>query len=113
MKITHFSKLRASVIATLPVLRISMSSAASVCDTALLLCDARKREGNCLDGAIVEGKSKSLRFKLNELLTVEELASKLRVSLKTVRSWVYLRRIPFTRFMRRVYFPLDVVEMLL
>jgi excisionase family DNA binding protein len=55
----------------------------------------------------------SARFKLDALLTAEELATRLKVSLKTVRSWVYLRRIPFTRFMRRVYFQLDVVEVLL
>ena len=55
----------------------------------------------------------ALRFSLNGLLTVEELASKLKVSLKTVRSWMYLRKIPFTKFGRRVYFSLDVVEELL
>jgi len=55
----------------------------------------------------------SVRFKLNALLTVEELAAKLRVSLKTVRSWIYLRRITFTKFQHRIYFSLDVVESLL
>ena len=49
-------------------------------------------------------------FKLENLLTVEDLAKKLKVSTKTVRTWVYKRRIPFTRFQRRVYFELGVVE---
>lgn len=55
----------------------------------------------------------TLKFNLNDLLTVEELAAKLKVSLKTVRSWIYLRRISFTRFGRRVYFSTDAVEELL
>ena len=52
-------------------------------------------------------------FSLDGLLTVEELATKLRVSLKTVRSWIYLRKISHTRLGRRVYFSTDVVEELL
>jgi excisionase family DNA binding protein len=57
--------------------------------------------------------SKSTRFKLNELITVDDLAAKLRVSLKTVRHWIYLRKIPFTKFGRRVYFSIGVVEQML
>ena len=57
--------------------------------------------------------STNLRFKLNDLVTVQELATKLRVSLKTIRSWIYLRKISFTRLGRRVYFSTDVVEDLL
>lgn len=55
----------------------------------------------------------ALRFRLDDLLTVEEVAAKLKVSLKTVRSWVYLRKIPFTKIQRRVYFSVGVVEELL
>ena len=55
----------------------------------------------------------ALHFNLNGLLTVEELAAKLRVSLKTVRSWMYFRKIPYTKLGRRVYFSTDVVEELL
>jgi len=54
-----------------------------------------------------------LKFKLDELLRVEDLAGKLKVSLKTVRSWVYLRKIPFTKIGRRVYFAAGVVEEML
>jgi excisionase family DNA binding protein len=56
---------------------------------------------------------KSPQFKLDDLLRVEDLASKLKVSLKTVRSWVYLRKIPFTKIGRRVYFAAGVVEEML
>lgn len=52
----------------------------------------------------------TLRFKLGELLTVDDLAEQLKVSLKTVRSWIYLRKIPFTKIGRRVYFSVGVVE---
>lgn len=57
--------------------------------------------------------NKGLCFKLDRLLTVEELAAKLRVSLKTVRSWIYLRKIPFTKIEHRIYFSLDVIEEML
>ena len=53
------------------------------------------------------------QFKLTCLITVADLAAKLHVSLKTVRSWIYLRKISFTRLGRRVYFSTDVVEDLL
>jgi excisionase family DNA binding protein len=56
---------------------------------------------------------KSAQFGLNDLLRVEDLAAKLKVSLKTVRSWVYLRKIPFTKIGRRVYFATGVVEEML
>ncbi len=55
----------------------------------------------------------TLRFKLGELLTVDDLAEQLKVSLKTVRSWIYLRKIPFTKIGRRVYFSVGVVEEIL
>lgn len=50
---------------------------------------------------------------LSDLLTVKQLAQTLHVSVRTVRSWVYKRRIPFTRLERRVYFNAGVVEGLL
>ena len=52
-------------------------------------------------------------YRLDGLLRVEDLAAKLQVSLKTVRSWVYLRKIPFTKIGRRVYFAAGVVEEML
>ena len=55
----------------------------------------------------------SLRFNLNNLLTVKDLAAKLQVSLKTVRSWVYLRKISFTKLEHRIYFSTDAIEELL
>lgn len=53
------------------------------------------------------------KFKLGELLTVGQLAQALHVSIKTVRDWVYKKRIPFTRVERRIYFAAGVVEDLL
>ena len=55
----------------------------------------------------------TLRFKLGELLTVDDLAAHLKVSLKTVRSWIYFRKIPFTKIGRRIYFSVGVVEEML
>jgi excisionase family DNA binding protein len=52
-------------------------------------------------------------YKLDGLLGAEEVATKLKISLKTVRIWVYLRKIPFTKLGRRVYFAVGVVEDLL
>ena len=50
-------------------------------------------------------------YKLNdELLTIEELAGKLRVKVRTVREWIARRKIPFTRFQRRIYIHAGVVE---
>jgi excisionase family DNA binding protein len=57
--------------------------------------------------------SNPMMFKLDELLRAEDLAAKLKISLKTVRSWVYLRKIPFTKIGRRVYFAAGVVEEML
>ena len=57
-----------------------------------------------------DGKTK---FKLNGLITATDLAAKLHVSIKTVRSWIYLRKISFTRLGHRVYFSTDAVEELL
>jgi len=52
-------------------------------------------------------------YSLDGLLTVEEAAAKLRVAVRTVRSWRYLRKIPFTRLGRRLYVSAGVVEELL
>ena len=53
------------------------------------------------------------QYKLNELLTIPELAEKLRVKDRTVREWVAQRTIPFTRLKHRIYFDAGVVEGLL
>jgi excisionase family DNA binding protein len=54
-----------------------------------------------------------LVYKLDELLTVNEFAKRMGVKIGTVRSWIYKRVVPFTRFQRRVYFSHAVVEELL
>jgi len=54
-----------------------------------------------------------ITYKLDQLLTVKEFAVRMSVKLRTVRSWIYKRAIPFTRFERRVYFSSTVVEELL
>jgi len=55
----------------------------------------------------------TISYKLDELLTVQEFAVRMGVKLRTVRSWIYKRVVPFTRFERRVYFSATVVEELL
>jgi excisionase family DNA binding protein len=52
-------------------------------------------------------------YTLDGLLTVPEVAARLKVKVRTVRDWVYKRRIPFTRFQRRIYIAAGVVEELL
>lgn len=52
-------------------------------------------------------------YKLDNLLTIEQAAAKLHVSPRTVRSWRYQRKIPFTRLGRRLYVSADIVEGLL
>jgi excisionase family DNA binding protein len=56
---------------------------------------------------------KSAPFKLGELLRVEDLASELGVSIKTVQSWIYHRKYPYTKMGRRVYFSTSVIEEIL
>jgi excisionase family DNA binding protein len=53
------------------------------------------------------------RVSLDDLLTIEQVAEKLHVSLRTVREWRYRRRIPFTRVGRRLYVLSGAVEVLL
>ncbi len=57
--------------------------------------------------------SPTLQYKLDHLLTVEQLARRLAVSVRTVLDWIARRRIPFTRFQRRVYFHAGVIEQML
>ena len=52
-------------------------------------------------------------YKLGELLTIPEVALRLKVRPRTVREWIAKRRIPFTKFQRRVYFDAGVVEEML
>ena len=53
------------------------------------------------------------RVQLDDLLTLEQLAEKLHVSVRTVREWRYRRRLPFTRIGRRLYVSAGAVESLL
>jgi excisionase family DNA binding protein len=55
----------------------------------------------------------SVRYKLSDLLTLQEMAGKLRISIRTVRDWIYKRKIPFTRLGHRLYVSAGVVEDLL
>jgi hypothetical protein len=50
------------------------------------------------------------KYDLCRLLTIPALAAKLNVSVRTVRSWVYRRSVPFTRLQRRIYFDAGVLE---
>ena len=52
-------------------------------------------------------------YDLDRLLTVEQLAMKLGISVRTVRSWRYKRKLPFTKIGRRLYVGADIVEGLL
>jgi len=54
-----------------------------------------------------------ISYKMDQLLTVAEFAARMGVKLRTVRSWIYKRVVPFTRFERRVYFSATVVEEML
>jgi len=55
----------------------------------------------------------NISYNLDHLLTVQQFAEKLGVKVRTVRSWIYKRVVPFTRFERRVYFSATVVEQML
>lgn len=52
-------------------------------------------------------------FQLDSLLTLEQAAAKLHVSIRTLRSWRYRRTIPFTKIARRLYVDTGVIEGLL
>lgn len=52
-------------------------------------------------------------MKLDNLLTLEIAAAKLHVSVRTLRTWRYHRRIPFTRLGRRLYVDAGVIEQML
>ncbi|MBE7467445.1 MAG: helix-turn-helix domain-containing protein [Planctomycetes bacterium] len=53
------------------------------------------------------------RYSLDSLLTLQEVAQRLKVSVRTVRSWITKRSIPFTKLHRRVYVDARIVEGLL
>lgn len=54
-----------------------------------------------------------MEIKLDELMTIEEVAAKLKVKVRTVRDWRAKRKLPFTRIGRRLYVPVGAVEELL
>ncbi len=53
------------------------------------------------------------KYKLGGLLTIDELATALRVAPRTVRDWIAQRKIPFTRVHRRIYVATGIVEQML
>lgn len=52
-------------------------------------------------------------YSIDNLLTINEVATKLRVAVKTVRDWAYRGKIPFTRIGRRLYFSAEAIEAVL
>lgn len=54
-----------------------------------------------------------VRYSLASLMTLQELAAALKIKQRTVREWIYLRKIPFTRLQHRIYVDSGVVERLL
>ena len=54
-----------------------------------------------------------MKFKLDNLLTMKELAAKLKVKERTVRGWRERGKIPFTRIGRGLRFDAGVVERIL
>ena len=58
-------------------------------------------------------RSSDARYGVDHLLTIEVLAEKLHIAVKTVYAWVAQKRIPFTRLGRRLYFSELAIEALL
>lgn len=50
------------------------------------------------------------KYDLDDLLLIEEMSERLRVPVKTLRDWVYKRKIPYTHIGRRLYFSRTAVE---
>lgn len=59
------------------------------------------------------GRIVAHQYKLGDLLTVPQLAAMLSAAEKTIRDWVYKRRIPFTKLGGRIYFSKEQIEGLL
>ena len=51
---------------------------------------------------------KSLFF--DNLINLRELSDFLEISPKTIRNWMAMRKIPFLKIGRNVYFPIDKLE---
>ncbi len=49
-------------------------------------------------------------FCIDRLLTMQELAQRLRVPVGTLRHWVLTRYIPFVKLGRRIYFDAKVID---
>lgn len=47
----------------------------------------------------------------NDLLSIEEVASKLKVSVNTIYAWVNQRRIPFVKVGRLLRFQTEAIEL--
>ena len=63
--------------------------------------------------SVKNGMENTRSYSINSLLTLEQAAAKLHVSVRTIRDWKYKRRIPWTRLGRRIYVDAGVVEELL
>ena len=55
----------------------------------------------------------AIEYNLSSLLTIQQLAQRLSVKVRTVRSWIYKRTIPFTSLGRRIYIHTEVIDRLL
>jgi len=58
-------------------------------------------------------ETKGTSYELDALVTVAELASRLKVSVKTIRDWVYRKVVPYTKLRGRVYFSVELINDLL
>ena len=47
---------------------------------------------------------------IDRLLTIQELAQRLRIPVGTIRHWVLTRYIPFVKLGRRIYFDANAVD---
>ena len=62
---------------------------------------------------MAETQATPIRYSMDDLLTLEQAAEKLHVSVRTVRGWLYKRTVPYTRLGRRNYLARTVIEEIL
>ncbi len=54
-----------------------------------------------------------LFYSMDDVMTMQQVADKLHIKLRTVREWVYRRTIPYTKLGRRIYVARSVIEEML